>query len=141
MKKLIFSGAICMLISLTAQGTELVHQFVNPSFGGNPLNGSMLLNSAQAQNDIEDPSTRSTSRVEESELQKFNSLLQRSILSRLASSITSSIIGSGGELIPGTIETSSFTIEIVDLGDGVLNITTTDKATGDSTSFQLTNNI
>ena len=35
----------------TGQATELVYTPVNPAFGGNPLNGSWMLNNAQAQND------------------------------------------------------------------------------------------
>ena len=37
------------------QATELVYTPINPSFGGNPLNGTWLLNNAQAQNDFDDP--------------------------------------------------------------------------------------
>ena len=37
------------------QATELVYTPINPSFGGNPLNGTWLLNNAQAQNDYDDP--------------------------------------------------------------------------------------
>jgi hypothetical protein len=40
---------------LCCQATELVYTPVNPAFGGNPLNGTWLLNNAQAQNDYDDP--------------------------------------------------------------------------------------
>ena len=42
-----------------------------------------------------------------------------------------------GNLQPGTVETSTFLINIVDQGNGTLLITTTDKSTGASTSFQI----
>jgi curli production assembly/transport component CsgF len=96
------------------------------------------LSQAKAQDTHEDPDTENDLN-ELSDLDKFNNLLQRVILSRLASAITSSIIGEGGELIPGTIETSDFIIEIVDAGGGILNITTTDILTGDTTSFEINN--
>jgi curli production assembly/transport component CsgF len=35
------------------------------------------------------------------------------------------------------LETDNFTITVADLGGGNLNITTTDKTTGDSTTFQV----
>ena len=48
--------AACLLASAcAAQATELVYTPVNPAFGGNPLNGTWLLNNAQAQNDYDDP--------------------------------------------------------------------------------------
>ena len=70
---------------------------------------------------------------------RFNDLLQRSILSRIASSMSSSLFDTNGELVPGTLETSDFIIDIIDLGDGVLEITTTDKNTGATSSFQISN--
>ena len=43
------SGLLIGLASAAAvQATELVYTPVNPSFGGNPLNGTWLLNNAQA---------------------------------------------------------------------------------------------
>lgn len=67
----------------------------------------------------------------------INEQLERSILSRLTSTISGSIIGDGGDLQPGTVETTDFIIDVVDLGDGRLRIMTTDKSTGDSTSFEI----
>lgn len=41
--------ALALLLSASpALATELIHQMVNPAFGGNPLNGSWLLSNAQA---------------------------------------------------------------------------------------------
>jgi len=122
-----------------AGADELVYQPVNPSFGGSPLNGPWMLNQAQLQDDNEDPNAPTPG--DRSDLDAFNELLQRSILSRLASAITSSVIGPGGELVPGTIETTDFIIDIVDLGGGLLQITTTDKLTGESTSFEIDTSI
>lgn len=47
----IFLGALLALpwVSLPASAEQLVYTPVNPSFGGNPLNGPTLLQSAQAQ--------------------------------------------------------------------------------------------
>jgi curli production assembly/transport component CsgF len=131
--------SMAISLSLSAYADELVYEPVNPSFGGSSLNGNWLLNQAQAQDNTKDPDAEDN-KGELSDLDEFNNLLQRSILSRLASAITGSIISDSGELIPGTIETSDFTIDIVDLGDGILSITTTDILTGESTSFEINNN-
>lgn len=135
---LLAAVALSALSIRWAAAGELVYVPVNPSFGGSPLNGSVLLNSAQAQNKKKDPDASSPfSGSSQSSLQQFNEILERSILSRLASTATSSIIGPNGQLIPGSVETSSFLINIVDLGNGTLQVTTTDKNTGASTSFQV----
>jgi curli production assembly/transport component CsgF len=129
---LLWTGAV------QAWATELVYVPVNPSFGGSPLNGSVLLNSAQAQNKHKDPDVASpTSFASGSSLDQFNNILERAVLSRLAAAATGGIIGANGELIEGTVSTDNFAIDIVDLGGGLLQVTTTDKATGASTSFQI----
>src|SRR5690606_30223013 len=116
----------------------IVYQPVNPSFGGNPLNGPNLLNSANSQNKLTDPRAPSPfGRAGLSQLDLFNQRLQSLILDRIAGSLTDSLFDNNGNLVPGTVETSSFIISIVDLGNGMLLITTTDKTTGASTSFQI----
>jgi curli production assembly/transport component CsgF len=124
---------------MSASGaTELVYTPVNPSFGGSPLNGSVLLSAAQAQNKTKDPDAAvATQGSQQTSLQQFNDILERSVLSRLASAATSGIMGSNGQLVPGTVSTGNFSIQISDLGGGLLQVTTTDKVTGASTSFQV----
>ena len=118
--------------------SELVYLPINPSFGGNPVNGAILLNSAQATNKHTAPSSTPISGgfTKQTPLQQFNDMLERSILNQIASSAASKVSG-GGKLIPGTVETANFSITIADLGGGMLRVTTTDKATGVSTSFQV----
>lgn len=137
-----FAGAVIALPALLAglnapaTATELVYTPVNPAFGGSPLNGSVLLNAAQAQNKSRDPDDLSAQFRDRTPLEQFNDSLQRSVLSQLASAATSSVI-SNGRLIPGTVQTGDFKIVISDLGGGLLQITTTDKVTGASTTFQV----
>ena len=131
-------AGILMFVGSLGSATELVYTPVNPVFGGSPLNGSVLMGVAQAQNKTKDPDAplplKSTT---QSSLQQFNDILERSVLSRLASAATGNIIGSSGQLVPGTVNTGNFTIQISDLGGGLLQVTTTDKATGATTSFQV----
>lgn len=117
---------------------ELVYTPVNPSFGGSPLNGSVLLNAAQAQNKTKEPEQSNPAKSsQQNSLQQFNDILERSVLSRLASAATSNIIGPNGQLVPGSINTGNFNIQISDLGGGLLQVTTTDRVTGAITSFQV----
>ena len=127
--------------ALTVHATEMVYSPVNPSFGGSPLNGPVLLNSANAQNKHKEPVSNSTyaGYKAPTALDTFNQRLQSMILDRMANQITGSLFDSTGGLHPGVVETSSFKIAIVDLGNGMMLITTTDKTTGASTTFEISN--
>jgi curli production assembly/transport component CsgF len=122
-----------------AHATTLVYEPVNPNFGGNPLNGVNLLNEANALNKYKDPSLASYGTSGQSTLDQFNTQLQQAILSRVASSISSSIVGTDGTLHPGTINTGNFSIAITSVAGGNLQVTTTDKTTGASTTFVVGN--
>ena len=112
--------------------SELVYTPINPSFGGSPLNGTVLMDSAQSQNTISDPDLEEEA---ETPLGEFNERLQRSLLSRLTSSIASSFVSPDGTLIPGQTVTDDFVIDITAEGDGTVRVSTTDRMTGDSTTF------
>ncbi|AYH44652.1 curli assembly protein CsgF [Azoarcus sp. DN11] len=119
--------------------TNLVYTPVNPAFGGNPINGSVLLNNANAQNRHTDPSAKkgASGFKPPTALETFNQRLQSMILDRIATSVTGSIFDSNGKLKAGTVETDAFSVSIVDLGGGMLKITTMDKATGASSTFEI----
>lgn len=130
-----------MAASLPASATELVYRPINPAFGGDPLNGTYLLNNANAQNKKKDPDASSAlgaAGQPQTAVEQFSSNLQRAILSRIASAVSGSLFDATGDLIPGTVETASFSITITDLGSGVLQIATLDKVTGQSTVFEIT---
>ncbi|OUS26858.1 hypothetical protein A9Q99_16720 [Gammaproteobacteria bacterium 45_16_T64] len=135
MKKYFFSLTLFISVVSTTHGSEMVYVPVNPSFGGNPMNGTMLLNNAQAQNTFKDPDAESLDLDSGSGIDDFNDSLQRSLLSRLTSTLSGSIVDDEGNLIPGSLETSDFIVDIVDQGDGTISVTTTDKATGGTTTF------
>ena len=118
-----------MVISVGVSASPFVYTPTNPSFGGNPMNGNALLDNASAQNDY------SEEEEEESLLESFNDRLQRSLLNRLTSTIAGQLIDEEGNLVPGRTETSDFIIDVVDGGDGTTTITTTDRFTGDATTF------
>jgi len=131
--------AVGALTTSPLMASELVYYPLNPSFGGSPLNGPVLLNSAQAQNKHTDPSAGAARAglTPKTPLEQFNETLERSILNRLAANASASISGTGFGLQPGTVETQNFVIDVIDLGGGMLRITTTDKTNGTSSSFEV----
>lgn len=127
----------CTALALPAWATDLVYRPVNPSFGGDPLNGPHLLNIANAQNRFKDPEASTTSPFgSQSSLQQFTDTLQRSILSRIASAVSGNVVDANGNLIPGTVTIGNITVTVVDLGT-TLRITTLDGSTGQSTVFEV----
>jgi len=124
--------------SIACRAGGLVYTPINPAFGGNPNNGVFLLNEAAAQNNKTNPNASSPTGFQQlTPLQQFNQSLQSAILNRVASAITGGVVDANGNLKPGIIQTTSFTITILDLGNGLIQITTIDKATGQSTQFQV----
>lgn len=114
-------ASVCLLAPL--QATELVYTPVNPSFGGNPLNGSWLLANAQAQNDHKDPDLEDRRPLAgTSPLERFSSQLESRLLSQLLTNIETGQTGS--------LATDAFLVDIVDV-DGTLSIVITDRATGE----------
>ena len=68
---------------------QLVYQPVNPNFGGSPFNGSQLLNNALSQNKHKEDIKNSPSPFSNS----FEAQLERSILSRLSSTLVANAFG------------------------------------------------
>jgi len=121
------SIAVCLLAGIFAghaQATELVYTPVNPAFGGNPLNGTWLLNNAQAQNDFDDPDLkdRTSAFGGTSALERFSNQLESRLLSQLLDNISDGKTGS--------MSTDSFLIDVID-DSGALSIRVTDRATGE----------
>lgn len=130
--------ALLALLPAAAGASELVYYPTHPAFGGNAINGSTLLGEANAQNTWKDPGAPRPP-APKTPLQQFNEKLQNAVLNRIANSVTQSLYDSDGNLQPGSIETTDFTITISDPGDGTLLITTIDKASGAATSFEILN--
>lgn len=129
---------LALLATAAAPAGELVYQPTHPAFGGSPLNGAVLLNEANAQNTFKDPDAPRP-RKPKTPLEQFNEKLQAAVLNRIANAISQDLFDPDGNLQPGTIETTDFTITIVDPGDGTLLITTVDKATGATSTFEILN--
>lgn len=106
-----------LLAPCIALAGQLTYQPINPSFGGNPINGSYLMQNAGAQNDHTGPQrTRTTT----SSLDRFTSSLQ----SRLTSQFLSDIQANQN----GTLITDEFEIVVSTDLDGTLNVSVIDRA-------------
>lgn len=111
------------------QATELVYTPINPSFGGNPLNGTWLLNNAQAQNDYDDPDLKDRATATgTSALERFSAQLQSRLLGQLLDNISTGNTGS--------LSTDAFIVNVVD-DSGALSIVVTDRATGEVSEIQV----
>lgn len=113
----------------SAQATELVYTPVNPNFGGNPLNGTYLLNQAQLQNDHDDPDALSSSFERPSDLDRFVSSLQSRLIGQLLADV--------GDGNTGSLTTDQFSIAVNDDGAGGLEVLVTDLITGDTTTISV----
>jgi len=86
-------AAACLGLSASALAGDLVFAFTNPTFGGNPANGSSLLNIAGAQNTF-----TATPNAQASALDKFTTSLQSAMLSAVQSQITGALFNGKGTL-------------------------------------------
>ena len=137
----IFYGAVLMgvqsLLLATATASPLIYTPVNPAFGGNPLNGPVLLNAAQAINKFKDPELVAKKKTP---AQQFGETLQRSIISRLSYSAGGGLVDLNGNLVATAqpLQTTDFTITITNLaGTGEMEVSVVDKFTGQATSFSV----
>lgn len=115
---------IVLLAPLSISATELVYTPINPSFGGSPLNASMLLNKAQAQNKHKAPI------IKQSYAEKFQDSLERTYLNRMVREITDIAFGED-------IDESIFNQDSIFLsGDYEIQVIT---STVDSITVRITN--
>ena len=86
-------AAACFLAAVPASAGELVYQPVNPSFGGNPLNGDFLLQQAKIQNQHEREGDIGYEPPDPTE--QFADNLERQLLNGLATNIANRIYPDG----------------------------------------------
>ena len=111
---------------------QLVYTPTNPSFGGNPLNGSWMFSQAQAQNGFTSGGV-STSLQQNDPLADFADNLNRQILSELSRNLISSLFGETG-LEAGRYEIGDFIIDVSPGANGI-NIVINDLSTGGETTI------
>lgn len=140
-RNLLISLVVINFSSITA-AQELVYTPINPSFGGSPLNGSYLLNKANAQNTTTAPSsTRSyADRLQES--------IERAYISRIVREITDIAFGeesydADGNVIESIFDENSlfvsgdFQVELMTENTDSLVVEITNILTGDVTIVEI----
>lgn len=131
MKSLLTTLCCFVMTGLCAQ--QLTYKPKNPAFGGDTFNYQWLMSSAEAQNSFEDPSKKGE---EKSELEEFESSLNRQVLGQLTRSIFNSQLGGG--LQEGTFQVGSLVLEIFE-SDGGFIINILDTNTGEQTQVIVPN--
>ena len=119
MKK--YAVLLFLLATACASATEIVYTPINPSFGGNPLNGNFLLQKAQSQNGFTEE------RPTLSFVDKFQEALERNIINSLTRRIAD------GDLVDGIYNTGEFLVEISTGTDGSVIVNITNLDTGEVT--------
>lgn len=127
-KKLFLLGAFLLFFSGLLMSQDFVYQPVNPAFGGNYLNYSWLLQSANTQNEYEE---KSSSNYEKDALSDFENSLNRQILSQLSRNLMGDYFGEG--LSEGQYKIGDYEIEVAPGNEG-LEVVIFDTSTGDKTT-------
>ncbi|MCB0577967.1 MAG: curli assembly protein CsgF [Phaeodactylibacter sp.] len=115
-------------------GQDFTYTPQNPAFGGNYLNYSWMLNSANAQNTLSDPNRSSSS--SRNSIDRFTESLNNQILSQLTRNLfnnNSNIFGENG-IQTGTYEFGNLLVDVLPGLDGLV-ITISDLSTGNQTSI------
>ena len=117
-RRIAIAGAVVTMMAGAASAGTLVYTPTNPTFGGNPLNGSTLLNSAQVQNQHQPSSTTTSSNAPLTQGQIFAQQLTSQLYASLANSITQAIFGANAAP-SGTFSFAGTTITYVNDGTNV----------------------
>ncbi len=114
--------SLAVIFSPPVAATELVHHSVDPNFGGNPLNGSFLMNQATGQDNNKEPTA-----PEKSQLQTFTDNLQSDILSGLSNAASGKLLDTNGNLIPNsTFNVGNFSVSVSGESNGSVTVSITD---------------
>jgi len=116
---------MALLVAGGSSATELVYQPLNPSFGGSALNGSFLLQKAQAQN------AHRAAENPKSFVDKFKESLERNLINSITRRIAD------GELTEGVYDTGEYRIEVALDTDGAVMVTITSHSTGAVTVIKM----
>jgi len=122
-----------LLTVFFTNASELVYKPINPSFGGNPMNGSFLLGKAQAQN------KHKASLSKKSYAEKFQESLERAYINKMVREITDLSFGETCDVASEECDASVFGEDsIFTSGDYEIQIIT---SSSDSITVQITNSV
>jgi curli production assembly/transport component CsgF len=112
------TSALLLSLAHVADAGTLVYTPINPNFGGNPLNGSLLLSQAQAQNQFTQSSGSSAGAQAQSPGQIFAQELTSQLYASLANQITTAIFGQNAAQ-SGTFSFQGTTINFQHVGGNI----------------------
>ncbi|WP_320053699.1 curli assembly protein CsgF [uncultured Acetobacteroides sp.] len=121
----------------SALAQQLTFSFINPSFGGSPLNASWLMQSAQVQSDYKQKEASTTDKSD-SELDEFAKNLNNQILYSLSNAIIQKQFGTDNKLKEGVYNIGKYRINIGS-GSGGVTVTIFDNSTGNQTQVTVPN--
>ncbi len=134
MKRMI-SLFLSLFMTGSAFASQLEFQFVNPSFGGNPLNGSYLLQQAQVQNKFKEE--RKPLFPQKSLIERFTDSFTNQLLYRMSDYILDRLFGDSGlPTEPQTYTIGNFRIEYDPTGSNY-KFTITNLSTGETTTIEV----
>lgn len=123
----------------SAFGQQLTFSFVNPSFGGNPMNASWLLQSAQVQSDYKQKENADAS-DQKTDIQEFADNLNNQVLYSLANAIIQKQFGGlENGLKEGQYNIGKFRINIGTGSGGGVTVTIFDNSNGNQTQVIIPN--
>lgn len=125
--------SINSLLIANVFASELIYQPINPSFGGSPLNGSYLLNKAQAQN------KHKASVEPKSYAEKFQESLERAYINKMVRELTNGTVGDEDSIFGQDSFFSSGDYEILVIGTNPDSFTVeiTNSVTGEVTIIEM----
>ena len=131
----LFVGVLFLMPGKAAIATELIYTPVNPSFGGNPLNWSGLLNQATIQNKFKEERPVRELRVPKTALERFTEQLEYSVFSRMANKIVDAAFGEQ-TLQPGEYTFGNYKVSVTTDANGITTVIT-EISTGNTTTIQI----
>lgn len=134
MKQSVFFLFCLITSSIVAQ--QFSYQAKNPFFGGDTFNYQQLLSSATVQNGFTAPVAQ---QEQQTELERFGSQLNASILSQISRTLTQQQIDAVGNITePGTFSFGSLALDVFESPEGlVINIL--DTSNGEETQIIVPN--
>ena len=142
MKYKLIITSLLLALSAGAAASELVYTPINPTFGGSPLNGSYLLNKANAQN------THTARTTERSYAERLQESLERAYINRIVREITDLAfneenLDENGNPVPSIFDDNSifisgdFQVELITTNPDSLVVQITDIITGEVTIVEI----
>lgn len=126
----LFVGTLFLMNGSTANASELIYTPVYPSFGGSPLNGGWLLQSATLQNKFKE---ERAIREPKTPLERFTEQLEYSVFNRMANKVVDAAFGES-TLQPGEYTFGDYKVSVTTGPSGITTVIN-EISTGNTTTI------